>query len=148
MRRRSAGFTLAEMMVVLVVIGLLLALVPPLLSNGFPAAQTRAAVRDLVGALRFTRGEALRANQEASMVIDLKEGLVRITGVKRTRDLPASATIRATTAFAAEAESDSAVFSFYPDGSSTGGRIEVEGGGQNFAITVDWLTGRVHAAAL
>lgn len=146
--RRSAGFTLAEMVVVLVVIGLLLAVVPPLLSQGFPAAQTRAAVRDLVAALRFTRGEALRANREASMEIDLKEGLVRISGVKRTRDLPKSATIAATTAFSEEIDREAASFSFFPDGSSTGGRIQVDGGGQSFAITVDWLTGRVHAAAL
>ena len=32
---------------------------------------------------------------------------------------------------------------FYPDGSSTGGRITVSSGERKFLVDVDWLTGRV-----
>ncbi len=32
---------------------------------------------------------------------------------------------------------------FYPDGSSTGGRITVASGERKFLVDVDWLTGRV-----
>jgi general secretion pathway protein H len=32
---------------------------------------------------------------------------------------------------------------FYPDGSSTGGRITVSSGERQYLVDVDWLTGRV-----
>jgi general secretion pathway protein H len=32
---------------------------------------------------------------------------------------------------------------FYPDGSSTGGRITVSSGERKYLVDVDWLTGRV-----
>jgi len=32
---------------------------------------------------------------------------------------------------------------FYPDGSSTGGRITVAAGERKYLVDVDWLTGRV-----
>jgi general secretion pathway protein H len=32
---------------------------------------------------------------------------------------------------------------FYPDGSSTGGRITVASGERKYLVDVDWLTGRV-----
>jgi general secretion pathway protein H len=38
---------------------------------------------------------------------------------------------------------------FDPDGSSSGGRISIRGGGQLWTVGVDWLSGRVsvvHAA--
>jgi general secretion pathway protein H len=36
--------------------------------------------------------------------------------------------------------------SFAPDGSSSGGRIELADGGRRMQVTVDWLTGRVSVA--
>ena len=35
---------------------------------------------------------------------------------------------------------------FYPDGSSTGGRITVASGERKYLVDVDWLTGRVSIA--
>ena len=32
---------------------------------------------------------------------------------------------------------------FYPDGSSTGGRVTLASGERKFLVDVDWLTGRV-----
>jgi general secretion pathway protein H len=36
---------------------------------------------------------------------------------------------------------------FEPDGSSTGGRVQLMGGGRKLQIGVDWLTGRVSTTA-
>ncbi|HPQ94516.1 MAG TPA: GspH/FimT family pseudopilin [Thiolinea sp.] len=32
---------------------------------------------------------------------------------------------------------------FFPDGSSTGGSVELEANGQAFKINIEWITGRV-----
>ena len=34
-------------------------------------------------------------------------------------------------------------FRFYPDGTSNGGRVTIAASGREFAIDIDWLTGRV-----
>ncbi len=35
---------------------------------------------------------------------------------------------------------------FFPDGTSTGGGVEIARDGRRFLVTVDWLTGRVEIA--
>jgi general secretion pathway protein H len=48
--------------------------------------------------------------------------------------------------FTAEAEVSSernGSIRFYPDGSSTGGRVTVSSGERKYQVDVDWITGRV-----
>jgi general secretion pathway protein H len=37
---------------------------------------------------------------------------------------------------------------FYPNGSSTGGTIDIKSGGSAYEIRVNWLTGRVSTSAI
>ena len=47
-----------------------------------------------------------------------------------------------------EVRGDLAAIRFYPDGSSSGGSIELGAEGVVFQVTVDWLTGAVAVARL
>ena len=47
-----------------------------------------------------------------------------------------------------EVRGDLAAIRFYPDGSSSGGSIELGAEGVGFQVTVDWLTGGVDVARL
>jgi general secretion pathway protein H len=136
--RWKAGFTLIEMVVVLAILGLMLGLV---LTHG-PVRSQRieidAAARDIAGSLRLARSNAIAQNRLVTFNIDVAHGITR-TDNGPPHSLPAYLTLRVT------AERGGAVpgIRFAPDGSSSGGQIELLAHGRHVQIGVDWLTGRV-----
>jgi general secretion pathway protein H len=128
-RRRQDGFTLLEMIVVLVIAGLMLSLI---ITRG-PLHSTRldnqAATMELTGALRAARGRAIAENR--SVAVTLGPNFYRIDGADPHR-VPADVTL-----------GGNAAIRFAPDGSSSGGVIALQAGGSQATIAVDWLTGRV-----
>jgi general secretion pathway protein H len=128
-RRRTGGFTLIEMIVVLVVLGLALTLV---LTHGPMHSQRLdldAAARQVSGALRLARSRAIAQDRAVAVAFGAR-------GYQIDRDAPViwSADV---------SPNGDRVISFSPDGGSSGGRIVLRGGEREVAIGVDWLTGRV-----
>ena len=144
MTRRSsgeAGFTLIEMLVVLAVLGLVLSLV---LVRG-PARNAvldgRAAAALVAQTLRGARMQAISGNRTVTVVFDTAANRFGVAGERTTvlpRDMVLSVT--APTALAAGAQGG---VGFAADGSSTGGAVGLLTRGRRFAVTVNWLTGRV-----
>jgi general secretion pathway protein H len=129
--RDDRGFTLLEMIVVLVVLGLALGLV---ITHG-PARSQRleldAAARQVIGALRLARSRAIA-----------QERIVRVSFVAGGYRLDAEPAI----AWPANlSTAGDRIINFSPDGGSSGGRVVLRGGNRQIAIGVDWLTGRVVA---
>jgi general secretion pathway protein H len=126
---RASGFTLIEMIVVLVILGLMLGLVVargPLHSQRL---DTEAAARGLAGALRVARGRALA--QHRPVVVSVAANAYRVDA-EPPHAMPADVAL-----------SGNAAIRFAPDGSSSGGQIAVQSGTGRIGIAVDWLTGRV-----
>src|SRR5919106_1713901 len=110
----SRGFTLLELIVVLVIVGLVLALVPGLMLRTQPGLDVEVAARAVADGLRRTRSQAMLTNREEVFSVDVEQGLFR---AGRDR--------------------------FFPDGGSTGGAIDLALDGQHSRVSVDWLTGQV-----
>jgi len=141
---RDAGFTLIEVIVVLVVLGLVGGLV---LSRGpahSAALDMRLASVSVAQALRLARTRAIASNQGVSVVFDTQAGTIQV-GTAPPRSLPPGLAM-AVTATADQSRGPRAAIRFLPDGSSTGGRVELAGNGRSVQVGVDWLTGRVIAA--
>lgn len=141
---RDAGFTLIEVIVVLVVLGLVGGLV---LSRGpahSAALDMRLASGSVAQALRLARTRAIASNQGVSVVFDTQAGTMQV-GAAPPHRLPPGLEM-AVTAMADQASGPRAVIRFLPDGSSTGGRVDLAGNGRSVQVGVDWLTGRVTAA--
>ena len=142
-RAGQHGFTLLEILIVLVIGVLLVALVPPLLSGMSGAAELRGAARQLAAGLRNARNEAITRQQEAVLTLDLERRRFGVTGDPREIALPESVALKLYTAQSELLDSATGGIRFFPDGSSTGGAITVSGPKLAYRVNVDWLTGTV-----
>jgi general secretion pathway protein H len=142
----AAGFTLIELMVVLVIMGLMLGLV---LRNGpmrSPVLQTRAAAAQVAQGLRSARARAIALNHPVTFSLDVEDHSFRVDDAA-PQMLPATLQLAAlTVAGKASRQRNDSNISFAPDGSSSGGRIELAGNGVRLLVGVDWLTGLVSVA--
>ena len=139
----NSGFTLVELLVVLAVLALALAVVPPSLTGAIDSARFKNAQRDLVSALRYTRSRAVNSQQAASVEINVKQGTMQVAGRQRNLSIPDDVALTLVTAQREQLSAFEGAIRFYPDGSSTGGQVRFSRDDQVWSINVDWLTGRI-----
>src|SRR4051794_6755573 len=77
-RTGSPGFTLVELLVVLLILGFVIFLAPPLFQRAVPALEIKAAARILSAAFSQGRILAIRKNREIPVIVDLDARTVRV----------------------------------------------------------------------
>lgn len=137
------GFTLIEMLLVLTVVVMGFAVIGANISSGTDATAHQSAARDLVSALRYAKGEALISRREMTVMLDLKDNTYTVSRRDKVYDLPEDIGLTVVTAQEELSGDGAASIRFYPDGSSTGGRIKLEKNGVNWQIDINWLTGQI-----
>ena len=141
--RYSTGFSLIELLVVLAIAALILTVTPPLLSSAMPGLQLKSSARQVAAGLRYARDRAVVERTETRLMLDLESGIITVTDRGGSISIPEDLNIALVTAVS-ELDSDKqGHIRFYPDGTSTGGRITLSYKGNGYAVDVDWLTGRV-----
>ncbi len=135
-----SGYTLAELLVVLVVIGLAVAFVAPRLFATSDAAIVRTAADTIELAARTARTQARLSGRESRLVIDVDARQITIEPIDRDFSLPREITIRATVA-ETELDDELAAIRFFPDGGATGGRYDLQSDDAELSVSVDWITG-------
>lgn len=141
--RNLDAFTLLELLVVLVILGFALALTPVFLSSGRPIAELQSAAREIASAVRVTQSEAIKQNREVVFVLDVDARRYTVGKGLRQGQVSRHLTLELFTAQGERLDKSSAGIRFFPDGSSTGGRITVANGTRSYKIAVNWLTGKV-----
>lgn len=143
MIRTPVGFTLVELLVVLLIIAVVLVAVPIAYDRVKPGLEVRSDAREIARILRQSRGRAISDNEEATVLIDLGERYLRDEPRGERIDLSKGTTLTLETAASEQIGPDAARIRFFPSGASTGGRLTLERLGTVYRIEVDWLFGRV-----
>lgn len=90
--RDTAGFTLLEVLVVLVLVSVITAVAAPAVGTGVQTLRLQSAARHVAAALRLARGRAIRQQEVYFVTFDREEGQVTIASGdlddQRSFDLP------------------------------------------------------------
>jgi general secretion pathway protein H len=151
--QRSGGFTLLELLVVLVIAGALMALVPPVISAVVPGTKARVAALDLASTLRDARNKAVTQSKSVDVTFDIESASYGIAGTSAT-ELPRGMALVMLdrSGYVSETRRAARLFfdrdptytlRFYPDGSSNGVRTLLGAVNDGYVVHVDWLMGRV-----
>lgn len=151
MKKKSiGGFTLLELVVVLVIAGLFFSLGAPRVSALYDTMQYREAVRELVSAAKNARRQAFASGQPMDLLIDTDTNRYALTSHAQDIDkesfeqLPEVLEIRVIYAAEVSPSPGLAAIRFYPTGGSSGGEIAVvRSTGAGVQLIIDWLLGGV-----
>lgn len=141
-----AGFTLLELLVVIVIMALGMALVPGMLAPGTDAQSLKIDLRQIVSGLRFARTRSIVLNTPVAMSIDVESRQLVIDNSNETGRLHMTTAISLAVADQAWRGSHTGAIQFYPDGSSSGGEMLLSNDTARYRVVVDWLTGEVTEA--
>ena len=136
------GFTLIELLLVIVIIAMAVAVAAPNIGSGNQTASLNAAAREIASALRFARGHALTHRKESMVMINLEDNSYSITDRKKQYKISKDITVILDLAQSQIIDEDHGGVRFFPDGSSTGGRITLEIGENKRQLDINWLTGQ------
>lgn len=139
---RQEGFSLIELMVVMMLVTLLLSVVGVSVTRSVAGAEMRSVEREIVAGLRHTRGQAIIQRQQQVFLVDTNNRTWQAAG-RQAVTLPDGIEITLNTARSELTGEGAGGIRFYPDGASTGGSIVVQAQEREWHIAVAWLTGEI-----
>ena len=137
---RVNGFTLVEMLFVMIIAAVALTLVGTSISRSISGAEMRTAARKLAASLRYTRTHAILVKSEQVFLIDAENHSYTAPG-REPVVLPEGMNVQLTTARSELTSENVGGIRFYPDGGSTGGHVLLEANERIYRVNVAWLTG-------
>jgi general secretion pathway protein H len=141
--KNSRGFSLLELVLVLMVLGLSGLIVVPNVEKGLRDRDLRRSALALAAAARDLRSQALQKGVPQRLVLNLSESSYRIS--RNEIHFPSGVRI-ASVAGGEVLENGSRQFLFFPNGSTFGGRIDLSSGidSTSYSIRLHPLTGTIN----
>ena len=144
----EAGFTLLELMAVLVLMTFLMGLVLPSLLRSWEREKTRAALRGLAVALRTARSEAVTESSRTRVFVNLGTGRYWLEKSERGGRLKGLSPTETRLVWQNPQKSRGYI-AFYGDGSSSGGKLVLqEESGRKNLLVVKPITGKIMLSTL
>ena len=140
--RTQAGFTLLEVLLVLMLVAVASGLAAAVVTNGFAGMRLRADAKEVAAQLRFTRANAIATGRMQRFLID-PVAHTWVAPDDRAGTIDRKFGITFTGAREVQPVRGIGAIAFFPDGASTGGRVQLSAGNAAWNIDVQWLTGEV-----
>jgi len=144
-KRATAGFSLIEMVVVVVLVAAVVAIGASAMSRQLPGQRLRESARELAAQLRFTRAQAIATGKPQLFTLDARTREWH-AGDKRDGRIARDIDIVATGARNEAEREGVAAVRFFPEGAATGGRFLLSHGRAAWQVDVEWLTGEVRVS--
>lgn len=142
MNRRSSGFSLLEMLMVIALIAIVMLVTMTAVTGGFAGMQLRSEAKRIAAQLRFTRAQAIATGERQSFTLD-PQARTWSAPKDRSGEIPEKLTIVFTGAREVQPRRGEGAIMFFPDGASTGGRVQLSVKDAAWNVDVAWLTGEV-----
>lgn len=150
---RSRGFSLLELIIVILIMSLLAILVTPSLTRTISHMEVKSTAKKISAILRSCRNNAANKNRTYQVSLDSESRVVSVSSaeegeekltLEETYPLPKEIRMEKIDVGKTFFESSAPSFEFYPNGGANGGTAVIRGGeNQGFSIGVDFLTGSV-----
>ena len=137
----EAGFTLLELLAVLVILTLAASAVLRAGSGGAEAAEVRSFLIRAEALMRQARTTAVETSSVQDVVIDTRARRLVHEGGGDTIEVPAGVALDGVVARVPEKTGGAQVVRFFPDGGSTGASLPFRFRGDVYELRVNWLTG-------
>ena len=141
--RKASGFSLLELMIVLMLMAIIAAVVIPIFGPGVSTTELKRSAREIAAGLRLARSQAIAQRTEAILEVDVAARAFRVLPDPRVHTMPEGIDIKLYTAQRDLLNEQVGAVRFFPDGGSNGGRITLAAGDRKYDVDIDWLTGRV-----
>jgi len=158
---KDRGFSLIEMVVVLVLLSLAVALVAPSLSRFSRSVGLKAAAKKVSGLLRYYRSEAVNKGQVYQVLFDPELRELKVKPMESTEEkgedkppqkiysLPQGIRMKEIKVESPQYPSDIPSIEFYPNGGSNGGTILLDSEDRKgYRIKIHFLTGTVQVESV
>ena len=140
--RKARGVSLLEMLLVVALIAIAGMLAAMVLTGGLDGMRLRSSSKEIAAQLRYARAQAIATGQPQRFVIDPARHHWQGSN-QRQGNIPPSLGVEFTGAREAQARAGEGGILFFPDGASTGGRVQLSAKKAAWRIDVAWLTGEV-----
>lgn len=141
-RSRGRGFTLLEIVVVMVIIAAAMLLGVMATSGGTERMQLHSSTKQIAANLRYTRAQAIATGMPQRFTIDPRGHAWQAPNGRQGK-IPAALDVQFTGARQVQPQAGVGSIVFFDDGASTGGRVQLGSGSAAWNVDVSWLTGEV-----
>lgn len=142
MQRKARGVSLLEMLLVIALLAAISVLAAGAMTGGFAGMQLRNEAKQITAQLRYTRTLAIASGTPQRFTIDPQERKWTAPN-NRHGEIPEKLRIRFIGAREVQPRRGEGAILFFPDGASTGGRVQLSAKRAAMNIDVTWLTGEV-----
>ena len=142
----NRGFSLIELVVVLMLIGISMAIVAPNIAKGLQDREVRGAALSLAARARDLRNQALFDGIPQQLVVNLPQGSYLVA---RTKEFQLPTDVKFASVEGGESvDRDTKRFYFFPNGSSLGGEIVLADSDKaiSYLIRLEPLTGKIEVS--